>query len=278
MDMTGNVDEWVINESGMPYKSGLKGGYWGPVRDRCRPMTTAHYENFIFYQIGFRCCADTAGTAGAVAAAPLLRRLPVLGGDFTFPSGAVTLSSGAGVFGQNNLALNPRLVRRVVEFAGPGPRDSIADIYCGVGNYSIPLALVAGRVKGVENNRRAVLYGEENARAQGLANITFIPKTAREAFPLLPPGLKTLVINPPRVGAADITADIVALRPERIVYVSCNPATLARDLAVISSGGYRVARLSPFDMFPQTHHLETVALLEKGDSHLVPDETRWLSP
>ena len=66
MDMTGNVDEWVINESGLPYKSGLKGGYWGPVRDRCRPMTTAHYEQFVFYQIGFRCCAD-AGVAAATA-------------------------------------------------------------------------------------------------------------------------------------------------------------------------------------------------------------------
>ncbi|MBX3192733.1 MAG: SUMF1/EgtB/PvdO family nonheme iron enzyme [Labilithrix sp.] len=73
-DMTGNVDEWVVNESGMPYKSGLKGGYWGPVRDRCRPMTTAHYELFAFYQIGFRCCADApaAGTSpsGSGAAAP----------------------------------------------------------------------------------------------------------------------------------------------------------------------------------------------------------------
>ncbi len=58
MDMTGNVDEWVINESGKPFKSGLKGGYWGPVRDRCRPMTTAHGETFPFYQTGFRCCAD----------------------------------------------------------------------------------------------------------------------------------------------------------------------------------------------------------------------------
>lgn len=62
-DMTGNVDEWVINESGFPYKSGLKGGYWGPVRTRCRPMTTAHYEMFSFYQIGFRCCSDTPGSA-----------------------------------------------------------------------------------------------------------------------------------------------------------------------------------------------------------------------
>jgi formylglycine-generating enzyme len=58
-DMTGNVDEWVVNESGHPYKSGSKGGYWGPVRDRCRPMTTAHGEEFSFYQLGFRCCGDT---------------------------------------------------------------------------------------------------------------------------------------------------------------------------------------------------------------------------
>ena len=66
-DMTGNVDEWVVNESGHPHKSGLKGGYWGPVRDRCRPMTTAHDENFEFYQIGFRCCAGpTPQGAGSV--------------------------------------------------------------------------------------------------------------------------------------------------------------------------------------------------------------------
>ena len=64
-DMTGNVDEWVVNESGHPYKSSLKGGYWGPVRDRCRPSTTAHNEDFIFYQIGFRCCGDTSAPGGA---------------------------------------------------------------------------------------------------------------------------------------------------------------------------------------------------------------------
>ena len=57
-DMTGNVDEWVVNEGGKPYQSGLKGGYWGPVRDRCRPMTTAHGEEFSFYQVGFRCCSE----------------------------------------------------------------------------------------------------------------------------------------------------------------------------------------------------------------------------
>ncbi|MDB4996708.1 MAG: Protein kinase domain protein [Myxococcaceae bacterium] len=69
-DMTGNVDEWVVNESGHPFKSGLKGGYWGPVRTRCRPMTTAHNEDFSFYQIGFRCCGDAAGAATPKSDAP----------------------------------------------------------------------------------------------------------------------------------------------------------------------------------------------------------------
>src|SRR6185436_20408605 len=71
-DMTGNVDEWVVNESGLPYKSGLKGGYWGQVRTRCRPMTTAHYEQFSFYQVGFRCCGDAAKVAS-----PAAQRRPV---------------------------------------------------------------------------------------------------------------------------------------------------------------------------------------------------------
>jgi hypothetical protein len=69
-DMTGNVDEWVVNESGHPYKSGLKGGYWGPVRDRCRPMTIAHNEDFLFYQIGFRCCSQVPDSPGSAAAHP----------------------------------------------------------------------------------------------------------------------------------------------------------------------------------------------------------------
>ncbi len=69
-DMTGNVDEWVVNESGVPYKSGLKGGYWGPVRDRCRPETTVHAEGFSFYQIGFRCCSDVPASPAAKNAAP----------------------------------------------------------------------------------------------------------------------------------------------------------------------------------------------------------------
>jgi hypothetical protein len=78
-DMTGNVDEWVVNESGQPFKSGLKGGYWGPVRDRCRPETTVHAEGFSFYQIGFRCCSDvpsSPGSKGVAPSAPTNRGVP----------------------------------------------------------------------------------------------------------------------------------------------------------------------------------------------------------
>jgi formylglycine-generating enzyme required for sulfatase activity len=89
-DMTGNVDEWVMNESGKPYKSGLKGGYWGPVRDRCRPMTTAHNEDFFFYQIGFRCCSDPQ----APASAPTGPRAPAAASPSTL--GGVSGGSGVG--------------------------------------------------------------------------------------------------------------------------------------------------------------------------------------
>lgn len=93
-DMTGNVDEWVVNESGAPYKSGLKGGYWGPVRDRCRPMTTVHAEGFSFYQIGFRCCSDVPNTPSstkdsAPAAVPSSGR----GGPSTNPPPGVVVGS-----------------------------------------------------------------------------------------------------------------------------------------------------------------------------------------
>ncbi len=100
-DMTGNVDEWVVNESAHPYKSGLKGGYWGPVRDRCRPMTTAHNEDFEFYQIGFRCCSDPQNAASpAVTPKPTAAPITTPGagmGPGTINGGALsTPASGDG--------------------------------------------------------------------------------------------------------------------------------------------------------------------------------------
>jgi 23S rRNA (uracil1939-C5)-methyltransferase len=116
-------------------------------------------------------------------------------------------------------------------------------------------------VVAVENNRRACQYGEANARALGIDNVAFIQKTALEALADLPEGARTVIVNPPRVGAGEVIEGIATLGPERVVYVSCNAATLARDLAALGPRGYRLASLHPYDMFPQTHHLETVALM-----------------
>jgi formylglycine-generating enzyme required for sulfatase activity len=107
-DMTGNVDEWVVNESAHPYKSGLKGGYWGPVRDRCRPMTTAHSEEFQFYQIGFRCCSDPQGTAPATtpkpAAPPSTHVNPGPPGTGSIGSGLSPSSGGDSMSSASSLA------------------------------------------------------------------------------------------------------------------------------------------------------------------------------
>ncbi len=93
-DMTGNVDEWVVNESGKPYKSGLKGGYWGPVRDRCRPMTIAHNEEFSFYQIGFRCCSDAP--VGEAVAKPDSITTPAARPALALPVGGSQVSALTG--------------------------------------------------------------------------------------------------------------------------------------------------------------------------------------
>jgi 23S rRNA (uracil1939-C5)-methyltransferase len=197
--------------------------------------------------------------------ASLIRHVPVHQYDFTFPSaGGITLHSGAGVFSQNNLDLNPALAAKVLEFVSPAPGDVVADVFCGVGNYSIPLGLRAGRVVAVESNKRACAVGRRNALHHGLAGVEFLAMDAVQALDHLPRGLAAVVINPPRVGAAGLMEGLAALEPGRIVYVSCSPPTLARDMATLASLGYRPARLAPFDMFPQTHHLETVALLERG--------------
>jgi 23S rRNA (uracil1939-C5)-methyltransferase len=192
-----------------------------------------------------------------------IKKLPVKEGDFTFEAEGLTLSTGAGVFSQANLAMNPPLVKQVVELVQATHEDTIVDIYSGAGNYSIPLAGMCARVEAVENNPRACRFGQLNASKYGFKNIRFHQKSAREALGQLPRVIKAVILNPPRVGAGEIIHQLAELDAARIVYVSCNPATLSRDLSVLSGAGYRLARLIPFDMFPQTHHLEVVALALK---------------
>jgi tRNA/tmRNA/rRNA uracil-C5-methylase (TrmA/RlmC/RlmD family) len=182
-------------------------------------------------------------------------------------------SFDASCFFQINHALLGALVREAlrdaVDSAAAGERaGSAVDLYCGVGLFTLPLARRFARVTGVEANAAATAYARRNLSDAGLAHarVETAPVgawLARRAHKLAPVDL--LLLDPPRAGAEHgAVGGMLALRPRRIVYVSCDPATLARDLRELAAGGYTLDSVAAFDMFPQTHHVETVARLTRA--------------
>jgi tRNA/tmRNA/rRNA uracil-C5-methylase (TrmA/RlmC/RlmD family) len=144
---------------------------------------------------------------------------------------------------------------------------SAIDLYCGVGLFTLPLARRFTRVTGIEANAAAVDYARRNLSDLQLTNATFACATVGDylsshAQELAPADF--VLLDPPRAGAeAQAISGILALRPQRITYVSCDPATLARDLKELLHGGYHLEAVAAFDMFPQTHHVETIARLKR---------------
>jgi len=173
----------------------------------------------------------------------------------------------AGCFFQINHALLEPLVRAGLGDAAGG---RALDLYCGVGLFTLPLARRFAQVTGVEGHPAAATYAWRNLTEAGLTNATVETSavgdwlTARAGA--LPP-VDFLLLDPPRTGAEpEALSAIISLRPARVSYVSCDPATLARDLhALTAEGGYRIASLEAFDMFPQTHHVETVVHLASAN-------------
>ncbi len=153
------------------------------------------------------------------------------------------------------------------EFAGLTGTETVLDLYCGIGTISLVMARRAGRVIGVEAAPEAVADARENARRNGIANAEFWRGDASDAVKrLLDEGLRpdVAVLDPPRKGLAEEVIDHIAqMRPGRVVYVSCDPATLARDVKRFGALGYGVRRVEAVDMFPRTAHVETVALMSR---------------
>jgi len=142
---------------------------------------------------------------------------------------------------------------------------SILDLYCGAGTIGLHLARHTGQLVGVESNEGAILDARRNATQNGATNATFIAAKVEEVPRTEIPYHPTLVIlDPPRKGSEPVMlAKILVLNPEKIIYVSCDPATLARDIAVLAVGEYKIKAIQPVDMFPWTGHVETVVLLER---------------
>jgi 23S rRNA (uracil1939-C5)-methyltransferase len=164
-------------------------------------------------------------------------------------------------FVQVNAGINARLVDAVVEALAPDAGDRVVDLFCGIGNLSLPIARRAGAVTGIDFAPELVARAAENAVRNGIANARFLARDlVRDAAGVRALEASAVVVDPPRSGAADVLPHVVALAPSRIAYVSCNPDSLAHDAAALSASGYRLERLQVFDMFPHTAHVESLAL------------------
>lgn len=177
--------------------------------------------------------------------------------------GGKRLRVSAGSFFQVNTEQAQHLLRLVQEFAGVQPDDTVLDAYGGVGTFALHLAERARQAIIVESNPWAVADARENTSEAG--NIRVIEGQVEDVLPTLEEPIDVAVVDPPRAGmAAKALEALAAKRPRRIVYVSCDPGSLARDLRALLDRGYRLEVVQPVDMFPQTHHIETVSLLVSG--------------
>ena len=168
-------------------------------------------------------------------------------------------------FVQVNPGQNENLVRKVVNWAGLTGSEKVLDLFCGSGNLTLPLALGAKKIWGIDQARRAIDSARKNARENALPHCSFRAAAAEDGIERIKEeagSVDLVVLDPPRVGARRVLEPLAGLQPRKILYVSCEPPTLARDLARLGSLGYNVERIQPLDMFPQTYHIEVIAELK----------------
>jgi 23S rRNA (uracil1939-C5)-methyltransferase len=171
-------------------------------------------------------------------------------------------------FTQVNAELNSNMVHRAIDWLDVQPDERVLDLFCGLGNFTLPLARKAGQAVGVEGDESMVVRGRENAGLNQLSNVTFHGADLQADFTRQPwagEGFDKILIDPPRSGAQEICEYLTAFGARRVLYVSCNPATLARDAGVMVRNGYRLVRAGVMDMFPHTTHVESMALFERKD-------------
>ncbi|WP_226571424.1 23S rRNA (uracil(1939)-C(5))-methyltransferase RlmD [Mangrovibacter yixingensis] len=182
-------------------------------------------------------------------------------------SDGLRLSFSPRDFIQVNDQVNQQMVARACEWLDITSQDRILDLFCGMGNFTLPLAKRAAQVVGVEGVPALVEKAQQNALDNGCQNATFYHENLESDVTRQPwarQGFTKVLLDPARAGASVAIPQVIRLRPEKVVYVSCNPATLARDSEVLQAAGYQITRLVMLDMFPHTGHLESMALFEKS--------------
>ena len=188
--------------------------------------------------------------------------------QYSLPDFGVTMHFLPNDFTQVNSELNRLMVARAVALLDPQGDERVLDLFCGIGNFTLPLGTRAGSVVGVEGDKDLVARARENARTNGIDNVTYFTANLYESLkhePWLQGKFDKALLDPPRSGAFEVLEYLPKLGIRRIVYVSCYPGTLARDAGeLVNVHGYRLLGAGVMDMFPHTAHVESIAVFEKG--------------
>ncbi len=186
---------------------------------------------------------------------------------YSLPEFGLNLAFHPTDFTQVNAEINKAMIAQAISLLDLADSDVVLDLFCGLGNFTLPLAGFCSQVTGVEGSREMVERAQENAIANNIKTADFFsadltqPMAGQAWFKR---GINKVLLDPPRSGALEVLPEIINIRPERIVYVSCNPATLARDAEYLVEKGYVLASAGVMDMFPQTAHVEAMALFVDG--------------
>src|SRR5688572_4738815 len=172
-------------------------------------------------------------------------------------------------FVQVNAAINQSMVARAIELLEIGPADRVLDLYCGLGNFTLPLARRAAEVVGVEGDAGLISPARANATANGITNahlhVADLSVAPDRTTPWMRGGYDKVLLDPPRVGAREVLSAVAHIAPRRVVYISCHTGSLARDLGVLTHElGFRLRAAGVLDMFPHTTHVESMAVLERA--------------
>ncbi len=173
----------------------------------------------------------------------------------------------ADAFTQVNSEANQRIVVELLQSGAFTPEDRVLELFCGAGNFTLPLAKRVRQVVAVEDCRPAIASAKLSAQFNGLDNIRWMAAPAAVAVARLRKrhgAFSRLVLNPPRSGAKGMARDLASFGADKILYVSCDPPTLARDLGALTSRGYKLRSIQTFDLFPQTYHVEALAVLTRS--------------
>lgn len=187
---------------------------------------------------------------------------------YELPAHQVEFLFRPAMFTQVNYDINRLMVDQVLALLALKAHDTVLDLFCGLGNFTLPMARYAGRVVGVEGDRPLVEHARANARHNGIDNVEFhVADLAKDVAEQVWANrhYDKILLDPSRAGASEVLEHFRQWQPERIVYVSCNPSTLARDAGIlVNQLGYRLVKAGVMDMFPQTAHVESLALFEKN--------------